>query len=164
MDSAFKRRWEWHYIPICYDEITDQGEPNPSYNYEIKVDNDLHYSWIDFISIINNNHIKNNPSLGMDKCIGNYFIKPDEVNKITIKPFINKVIFYLWNDVFKDEDNIVFEENISYEEFFPVNTKGKEKIKEMFKRLGLTSMEVKTSGTDLLAGEKAEHKTENGEA
>ncbi|UFK97706.1 McrB family protein [Kaistella faecalis] len=164
MDSAFKRRWEWHYIPICYDEITDQGEPNPSYNYEIKVDNDLHYSWIDFISIVNNNHIKNNPSLGMDKCIGNYFIKPDEVNKITIKPFINKVIFYLWNDVFKDEDNIVFEENISYEEFFPVNTKGKEKIKEMFKRLGLTSMEVKTSGTDLLAGEKAEHKTENGEA
>src|SRR5690606_28504821 len=99
MDSAFKRRWEWHYIPICYDEITDQGEPNPSYNYEIKVDNDLHYSWIDFISIINNNYIKNNPSLGMDKCIGNYFIKPDEVNKITIKPFINKVIFYLWNDV-----------------------------------------------------------------
>jgi hypothetical protein len=43
----------------------------------------------------------------------------------------------LWNDVFKDEQNGVFEENTSYEDFFPINSAGKQKIKELFSRIGL---------------------------
>lgn len=138
MDSAFKRRWEWEYVPICYDRTDEDGELNPSYDFEIDIEDGRKYRWIDFISKINNNHIKNNPSLGMDKCIGNYFIKPDNGNSITLKPFINKVIFYLWNDVFKDEDNKVFEPNGSYEDFFPVTSAGKVKIKELFERIELS--------------------------
>ena len=76
----------------------------------------------------------------MDKCIGNYFIKPDKDNIISLRPFVNKVIFYLWNDVFKDEDNKVFEDNTSYEDFFPIDTNGKKKIKELFDRIDLKAI------------------------
>jgi len=138
MDSAFKRRWDWEYIPICYNFRDEFKEKNDSFDYEIDIEDGQKYSWIKFIEKVNLNHIKINQSLGMDKCIGNYFIKPDKDKTISLKPFINKVIFYLWNDVFKDEDNKVFKETTSYEDFFPIKTKGKEEIKELFKRIELT--------------------------
>jgi hypothetical protein len=140
MDSAFKRRWDWEYIPICYNPIDDFKQKNDSFDFEIDIADGKKYSWIKFIEKINLNHIKVNPSLGMDKCIGNYFIKPDNGNVISLKPFVNKVIFYLWNDVFKDEDNKVFEDNTSYEDFFPIDTNGKKKIKELFDRIDLKAI------------------------
>ena len=76
MDSAFKRRWDWEYIPICYEAVNDEGEPNPSYNYIIDLGNGTSFRWNEFISKINLNHIQQNPVLGMDKCIGNYFVIP----------------------------------------------------------------------------------------
>ncbi|GEM_PF-6252060 len=142
MDSAFKRRWEWEYVLICYDPKTEEDRDNLSFGYEIELPDGTKYRWIDFISKINNNHIKNNPSLGMDKCIGNYFIKPDSGNFISLKPFISKVIFYLWNDVFKDEDNKVFESNGSYEDFFPIASAGVTKVKELFERIELSPISV----------------------
>lgn len=145
MDSAFKRRWDWEYIPICYTPIDDFKNKNDSFDFEIDIEDGNKYSWIKFIEVVNLNHIKNNASLGMDKCIGNYFIKPDNANIISLKPFINKVIFYLWNDVFKDEENKVFEENTSYEDFFPIKTEGKKRIKELFERIDLkkiTNLEI----------------------
>ncbi|MBU2902940.1 AAA family ATPase [Maribacter dokdonensis] len=137
MDSAFKRRWDWEYIPICYTPIDDFKKKNVSFDFKIDIADGNEYSWIKFIEKINLNHIKINQSLGMDKCIGNYFIKPDTGKTISLNPFLNKVIFYLWNDVFKDEENKVFEENTSYEDFFPLDTNGKTKIKELFDRIEL---------------------------
>lgn len=138
MDSAFKRRWDWEYVPISYKEINENGDPNESFNFIVELDDIKHFNWIDFIEIVNTNYIKNNPSLGMDKCIGNYFIKPYKDNKIALKQFINKVIFYLWNDVFKDEieDNSIFEKNCSYEDFFPLE-KGKIELEKLLKRIEL---------------------------
>jgi len=123
MDSAFKRRWNWEYIPICYDEKYENGRENESFNYVIKLDESNHFRWIEFIEVTNR-IIKNNPNLGMDKCIGNYFIKGAD-KAIELEEFINKVIFYLWNDVFKDEDESIFPEDMSYEDFFPILTEGK---------------------------------------
>jgi hypothetical protein len=137
MDSAFKRRWDWEYIPICYTQNDEFKNKNDSFYFEIDIEDGKKYKWIEFIEKINLNHIKFNPSLGMDKCIGNYFIKPDKDNIISLKPLINKVIFFLWNDVFKDEDNKVFEVNTSYEDFFPMDINGKRKIKELFDRIEL---------------------------
>lgn len=137
MDSAFKRRWDWEYLPICYNAFDDFSKTNASFYFEIDIEDGEKYSWIKFIEKINLNHIKNNTSLGMDKCIGNYFIKPDTGKTISLNPFVNKVIFYLWSDVFKDEENNVFEENTSYEDFFPINRSGKNKIKELFNRIEL---------------------------
>ena len=70
----------------------------------------------------------------MDKCLGSYFINPKKNNEINYPEFINKVIFYLWNDVFKDEDNFVFEKNSSYELFFPLE-EGVTRLKEMLNRI-----------------------------
>lgn len=152
MDSAFKRRWDWEYIPICYTPIDDFNKKNVSFDFKIDIADGNEYSWIKFIEKINLNHIKNNQSLGMDKCIGNYFMKPDTDKTISLNPFINKVIFYLWNDVFKDEENKVFEENTSYEDFFPMDIKGKTKIKELFDRIELKpiqNLEIKEDDAQL---------------
>tara|TARA_R110002033_G_scaffold46013_2_gene90297 strand:+ start:4730 stop:6277 length:1548 start_codon:yes stop_codon:yes gene_type:complete len=139
MDSAFKRRWDWEYIPICYEAVTDEGDSNPSFNYTINLGNGKSFKWNEFISKVNLNHIQQNPVLGMDKCIGNYFVKPrNGVTTIEVETFINKAVFYLWNDVFKDEKNEVFEENSSYEDFFPIKTKGVQKLLELLERIEVT--------------------------
>lgn len=135
MDSAFKRRWDWEYIPINY----EKSEENPSSNYQVVVSDSISFSWLEFIEKVNT-IIKENSNLGMDKCIGNYFIKAKD-NSITLKEFINKAIFYLWNDVFKDEDDHIFEENTFYEDFFPIATKGKEKVLKILEKIGLNTPE-----------------------
>ncbi|MFC7347352.1 McrB family protein [Chryseobacterium zhengzhouense] len=126
MDSAFKRRWNWEYIPICYDDIDE----NKSSKYIVDLGEGESFSWLKFIEAVNTK-IKHNQNLGMDKCIGNYFIKP-ESDKIELKEFINKAIFYLWNDVFKDEDerDSIFRKGVFYEDFFPIE-KGKDLILEI---------------------------------
>lgn len=164
MDSAFKRRWEWEYIPICYKDIDELGNSNPSFSYVIDIEDGHKYSWLDFIGKINQEYILTEPALGMDKCIGNYFIKPDEGNIIKLKPFINKVIFYLWNDVFKDENNEIFLKGETYESYFPIYDSGKQKIKDLFTRLSLNpvaSYEEREEEEEL--GNVAEDRPENGE-
>jgi hypothetical protein len=138
MDSAFKRRWDWEYIPIDLEKDPDKNE---SAKYFIEL-GEKHVKWIDFIGKVNQK-ISNNLNLGMDKCLGNYFVKPDSKGAITAKAFINKVIFYLWNDVFKDEPKgSIFEKNfldigqdLTYESFFPIDEKGKDNLEKIFNKL-----------------------------
>jgi len=132
MDSAFKRRWDWEYVPIDYIE----SEENPSSKFIVKISEKESFSWIKFIEKINKEYIQVNPNLGMDKCIGNYFIKAVD-NEIELSDFINKAIFYLWNDVFKDEEEHIFEENTFYEDFFPIDTNGKDQVLKILERIGL---------------------------
>ncbi len=138
MDSAFKRRWTWEYIPINYNDLNEDGSPNESYNYVVKIDASRSFKWIDFIKVVNS-EIKSNSNLGMDKCIGNYFIKANN-NEISIEELINKTVFYLWNDVFKDEENQVFPENTTYEDFFPIKTKGIENLNKIVEKLQIPTV------------------------
>jgi Ca2+-binding EF-hand superfamily protein len=138
MDSAFKRRWAWEYVPINYDELNEDGSSNESFNYIVKIDQSKGFKWIDFIKEINS-EIKSNSNLGMDKCIGNYFIKASN-NEIEIEELINKTVFYLWNDVFKDEENGVFPENVTYEDFFPIKTKGIENLNRIIENLQIPTV------------------------
>ena len=131
MDSAFKRRWDWEYIPINY----DTSDKNPSSNFKVRISDIECFSWLNFIKKVND-HIKQNPNLGMDKCIGNYFVNPKD-NIIEMKEFINKVVFYLWDDVFKDESNEIFEENAFYEDFFPIEPHGIKKIESILENIGV---------------------------
>jgi len=90
MDSAFKRRWEWCYKPITKGEI----------EYKINI-NGAKYDWWAFVKGINNS-IKG-VTLSADKQIGYWFIKLRKGNKdIDAHTFASKVLFYLWNDVFKE--------------------------------------------------------------
>ena len=96
IDSAFKRRWDWEYVPIEYGEKKSNGEDNDSYNFKIKIDNN-EYKWIKFLRKVNDKIY--DTTLSEDKQMGNYFIKSD-VDELQ---FVNKVMFYLWNEVCKEE-------------------------------------------------------------
>jgi hypothetical protein len=101
----------------------------------VKLSEIEYFSWLSFILSVNS-LIKQNDNLGMDKCLGNYFIKPTN-DVIDIETFINKAIFYLWNDVFKDEmeENNIFLNRTTYEDFFPIQSNGIVKLKDILKIL-----------------------------
>ncbi len=154
MDSAFKRRWAWEYIPINDEEFnsdateTKKATKNDSFEYTVKIDDTQSFKWIKFIKNVND-QIKSNRNLGSDKCIGNYFIKPEN-KEISLDEFINKVVFYLWIDVFKDEEESIFSligKNISYEDFFPINTKGKENLIKLLETLNVAIEKIELADT-----------------
>lgn len=104
IDSAFKRRWDWEYVPI-----KDENK-----GYYIKVA-DTAYLWNDFISKINDTILSATES--DDKQMGYWFVHlPEGEKEITTDKFVGKVLFYLWNDVFKDygdgEDTIFIGERL----------------------------------------------------
>lgn len=120
MDSAFKRRWEWEYVPIKYQNKDDSGAV---VTYWI----DGKYNWNIVQKIINLKILDITKS--EDKQLGDYFIKGVKNNKglyvIDTDKFINKVMFYLWNDICKDNYN-------TDDNFFRKETKDKEGEYEEF--------------------------------
>lgn len=90
MDSAFKRRWEWKYVPIKNHK--DEG-------WTIDVSGSKKYDWWDFLEKVNK-HIFDLTN-SEDKQLGYFFVKAKD-KVVTLDVFVNKVVFYLWNAVFKD--------------------------------------------------------------
>ena len=109
IDSAFKRRWEWKYMKIS----------NAGKNWKITA-GDKQYDWWNFIEKINNEIAAATSS--DDKKLGYFFCKPNEGDAINAERFVGKVIFYLWNDVFKDEApaffNVIENTEPSFDAFF----------------------------------------------
>lgn len=89
IDSAFKRRWDWKYIPIA----------NGNKNWKINALG-RKYDWWGFLNNIND--IVEEATSSEDKKLGYYFVKADKEGNISAETFVSKVVFYLWNDVFKD--------------------------------------------------------------
>lgn len=88
MDSAFKRRWSWEYVPIDYENVE-------SGTFEITVGGET-YNWHEFLKAVNEKIKKVTSS--EDKQMGNFFIKAS----VDEKEFCDKVMFYLWSEVGKD--------------------------------------------------------------
>ena len=95
IDSAFKRRWDWKYVPIR--EGRDK-ETNAKLNWYINT-GDKQYDWWSFISQVNK--LIGSLTNSEDKKLGYFFCKAKN-GEIDADLFVSKVIFYLWNDVFKD--------------------------------------------------------------
>lgn len=96
IDSAFKRRWAWDYVKIT-DGKKDWMIQGKDYSCD----------WWMFIQEINKKIATATSS--DDKKLGYYFCKAkNNTTRIDEKIFVSKVIFYLWNDVFKDNDNTIF--------------------------------------------------------
>lgn len=115
IDSAFKRRWDWKYIKIKKGK-KENGE-ELGWNIQIKdangepvkiIDENTTLPWWNFIQKVN--EIIASMTSSADKQLGYFFCKPSEkANETDEKPtiitadtLVGKVIFYLWNDVFKD--------------------------------------------------------------
>ena len=140
IDSAFKRRWNWEYMPIEYDK--------KDWTFVI---GGKRYSWGEFLKVINPKIFK--LTMSEDKQMGYFFVKPDKKSKgdlkehdtISEKVFVNKVLFYLWTDVFKDydltEEPFVYENDdksktaFRFTDFFPVE--GNQKLIDFVRGMGL---------------------------
>lgn len=141
MDSAFKRRWDWEYVPVDYSE--------PESNFTITLGEEK-YRWLEFLQTINQRIFKATNS--EDKQMGNFFIKTD----VSVSEFTSKVMFYLWNEVCRDEygtqnnffrfmqndkDIIEFSFNDLYQE------DGCEKLQGFMEYLGVLPLSL-TEGTE----------------
>lgn len=98
IDAAFKRRWEWLSCPIDFDEIK-KVYPNSEL---ILNDGIKDWSWERLLVELNKLIIIGNME---DKQIGPWFIKPSIDSKINYNTFLNKFLFYLWHDVYKDDQS-----------------------------------------------------------
>ena len=92
MDSAFKRRFDWEYVPINY--------KMPKADFKVG-EGDLNFDWLHFLKKVNADIRTVTES--EDKQMGEFFIKPKDNDPITLEEFRSKVLFYLWDTVYKDE-------------------------------------------------------------
>lgn len=112
LDTAFKRRWNFKYIPIEFDrwheEITVDYFSTSDEVYEISVK--------DFIETINS-YLSGVESLELneDRLIGPYFIAEDQWANWLDEDVSQKVLNYLWDDVARISRSEVFLER--YKQF-----------------------------------------------
>lgn len=125
MDSAFKRRFDWEYVPIKYERDESCGNSWNADQFIIDLDGNARYKWVEFLKAVNAD-IKN-ATLSEDKQMGEFFVKPKN-NVIDLDMFRSKVLFYLWDSVYKEEssrDKIFHfpkrensEDKVSFQTFF----------------------------------------------
>ena len=135
IDSAFKRRWEWEYVPIRNEEK----------GWVIAADG-KEWDWWEFLNAVNEKIGSITDS--EDKKLGYYFVKPADGHTITAKTFVGKVLFYLWNDVFKDygfsDDEFQTEDGkeMKYPMFY--ETEGGKDVNERLIARFLSNLKLKT--------------------
>lgn len=132
IDSAFKRRWDWKYIKI----------KDAKKGYRITFSNGHQYDWWQFVSAINA-EIECGEIQQEDKKLGYFFAKACD-GKISAETFVSKVLFYLYNDVFKDfclEEAFFKDENgetMTFASYFDeVGEINEERIERFVTNLGL---------------------------
>lgn len=131
IDSAFKRRWIWKYIPIANAEL----------GYKIQVGNHQ-YDWWTFVEKVNGEI--EGATKSEDKKLGYFFAKADN-NIIAADTFVSKVVFYLWNDVFKDSyDKTIFKNDLTFHKFFQPNGNPKTEIIDQF----MHDLDLKADGEE----------------
>lgn len=149
IDSAFKRRWDWKYVPIA------KGNDNGiELNWMIDIDGNL-YDWWTFVKTINKYVFDTTNS--EDKQLGFFFCKAKN-GIISAETFVCKVIFYLWNDVFKDFgfDSSIFADKedemnpkLSFDKFYMADGEANgAKIKMFLANLGIMPTEEYSEGNN----------------
>lgn len=144
IDSAFKRRWDWKYRPIVKGRDKDGSE----LNWRIKADT-KEYDWWSFLEKIN--AIVGTTTNSEDKKLGFFFCKPTD-SVISAETFVGKVIFYLWNDVFKNfglDDPIFKDEDgstLEFDKFYTTNIYGNTIVRTDNVERFLDNLKVKVAG------------------
>ena len=144
IDSAFKRRWDWKYRPIVKGRDKDGSE----LNWRIKADT-KEYDWWSFLEKIN--AIVGTTTNSEDKKLGFFFCKPTD-SVISAETFVGKVIFYLWNDVFKNfgfDDPIFKDEDgstLEFDKFYTTDIYGDTIVRTDKVERFLENLKVKVAG------------------
>lgn len=103
LDTAFKRRWRYVYRRI-------RLEANDSLNQEIKY-NDRSCTLFDLLTAINKK--MSQLHVGEDRWVGPFFITPLEIKSGGASQAFEKVVMYLWDDVFRNERSKFFDVEMS---------------------------------------------------
>jgi hypothetical protein len=153
MDSAFKRRWDWQYVPINYQDAN---------RFKIDLGDGKEFNWGAFIKEVNKK-IKDHTQ-SEDKQLGNRFVSPAFGSSITKEEFVSKVVFYLWSEIYKDEqgsgESIFYVDNeneITFSDFFKdgdVNTTTTRKFVDYI----LSKSNMEENSTD---GDSSDNESEN---
>ena len=144
IDSAFKRRWDWKYRPIVKGRDKDGSE----LNWRIKADT-KEYDWWSFLEKIN--AIVGTTTNSEDKKLGFFFCKPID-SVISAETFVGKVIFYLWNDVFKNFgfDDTIFKDSdgstLEFDKFYTSDANGDTIVRADKVERFLENLKVKIAG------------------
>lgn len=151
IDSAFKRRWDWKYVPI--------NTHKEDWSIEV---NGQSYDWGSFLDKIN---FEIGDSMSSeDKKLGFYFCKAED-GVITAERFVSKVLFYIYNDVFKDygfDSREFFKDKdtqkpISFQSFYNA-VDGK--VDEVMVEKILTNLEVEASSKQVVNADEPEDEQE----
>lgn len=146
IDSAFKRRWDWQYVPIH-----DGGK-----GWQIEADG-KRYDWWKFVDAMNDKI--STATYSEDKKLGYFFCKAKD-GVIDAETFVGKVVFYIWNDVFKDfaeEAGNLFKDvdgsMLSFNKFYTIGTDGKRMVVEpkiaiLMQNLGVEPITTSNSAND----------------
>ena len=140
IDSAFKRRWNWKYRPI----VKGRDEEGNELNWKIVANKE--YDWWSFLEKIN--AVVASTTNSEDKKLGFFFCKAVD-GVISAETFVDKVIFYLWNDVFKNfrfEDPIFNDEEdkskLEFDKFYTTNGETIIRVDKVEKFLDNVKVEV----------------------
>ena len=150
IDSAFKRRWDWQYMPIS------DGKKG----WQIAV-NGKCYDWWQFLQKMNDKIGSTTNS--EDKKLGYFFCKAKN-GIIDAETFVGKVVFYIWNDVFKDfaeEAGDLFKDIegiLTFNKFYTIGVDRKakvveEKVERLLQNLGVDEIgEYDNVGEEVIDG------------
>lgn len=97
IDSAFKRRWDWKYVPIKYDNT----------EWKVMLGDKEVCKWTELQQTLND--LIYDATESEDKMLGDWFVKADDKNEINEEQLVGKIIFYLWNDVAKVDAGKLFD-------------------------------------------------------
>ncbi|MBE5906857.1 MAG: hypothetical protein E7277_08765 [Lachnospiraceae bacterium] len=102
LDTAFQRRWEMQMVKSNIDNVR-HAKQNIS---------GTKISWGNFITVTNDEITRMTEEFGSvaDKRLGAYFLKESELGR---KEFSEKVLKYLWDDAFKLDHSVYFNDEIT---------------------------------------------------
>lgn len=148
MDSAFKRRFDWEYVAIDY------NKQEADFNVFLDNGHQESFKWLEFISKVNSDIFTVTSS--EDKQLGEFFVKAVDGVNVEFDTFLSKVMFYLWDSVYKDEtgyENVFFFDHtdanhkdkdgnllkVTFQSLFENNKAyAKDIVKKMLGKLGVT--------------------------
>lgn len=139
IDSAFKRRWDWKYEPIKYDNT----------EWKVVLSDKTECKWTDLQQTLNDLIYEATDS--EDKMLGDWFVKADSHNVISEETLVGKIIFYLWNDVAKIDAGRLFDlevekhgkkRKVIFSDFYMIDGKvNTEIVKEWLKKINVLKEE-----------------------
>jgi hypothetical protein len=103
MDTAFKRRWSLEYVGIAFDDAKAR-------QVSVPISEATQRPWWAVATALNRFIVAHT---GIDdKQMGPYFVQPVKGDQVSPIAFRSKVLFYLWNDIFRGNPQMVFAEGI----------------------------------------------------